>query len=154
MRLLFLVLCAGCSSGSSASPDLAPVCGYTVSGDVTGAGGCTYEDLCHPTSNDYEAVTVLGANLTSHFYVDGVFTVRSYSAAEMRLIDIRYDVGAKQYAAHKDLADSTASITIDALIAPKSNPCDGVAHGTATATLVEFDGTTAGSGRVTMALRF
>jgi hypothetical protein len=151
-----IALVTGCASSAS-NPDLAIPCRATLSGDVTAEESCSHLSLCHPTSNDYEAISVLTANMTIHLDVDGVYTVRSYGVADFRTIDIRVSSNGKQYAAARELAASTASLIVTSLVKPTATPCDGTPHGSASATLVEIDsqtGMASGTGSVSLALAF
>jgi hypothetical protein len=169
MRIvLLLALLAGCSSSSSTSgasdlaapPDLTMACMMGATGDATLASDCRVS-LCHPTSNDYESISSIGpvAQPIAHllFEVNGVFALRSYVAADLRAFDADVASNGKHYAANDALAGSSVTATITALTAPVTTPCDGIPHGTATATLIEYDqstGMATGTGRATMTVSF
>lgn len=166
LRPLILVLAwCGCSSSpaqpaadmTTAPADLAIACTYSVTGDVTLSGGGCTTSLCHPTSNDYESISIV-IPTAGHllFQVDGTFATRAYASAEFRAFDADISTSNKDYQANNQLAGSALSATVTALTAPTTMPCDGIAHATATATLVEYDQSTntPGSGRATLTVSF
>jgi hypothetical protein len=136
-------------------------CTMGATGDATLAVDCRVS-LCHPTTNDYESISLIGpvdqpiAHLL--FEVDGVFAPRSYVPADLRAFDVDLATNnGTHYAANNALAGSSLTATLTGLTAPVMSPCDGVPHGSATATLIEYSQTTGmatGTGRATMTVSF
>jgi hypothetical protein len=166
LPLLVVLAWCGCSSATTqpadmtvAGPaDLSVACMLAATGDATAASGCTVS-LCHPTSNDYESISAVGADAQSHvlFQVDGTFALRGYATADLRVFDVDLAANGKHYAANNMLAGSSLSATLTGLTAPSATPCDGIPHGTATAMAIEYDqstGMATGSGRATVTVTF
>lgn len=170
------IVVAGCTTGItapmdmatpppadlSATSDLGTGCTLAFSGDVNVTVACRIF-LCHPTDGMVEDLDLAGPiddprGPHAIFDVDGAFALRSYTRADLRSIDVGIMVGGKSYVARD--ANGTAAVTISGVQPPSgSDVCSGVAHGTATATLVELvteDGGTqsAGPGRVTVNATF
>jgi hypothetical protein len=165
MRLLgFYLLLAGCSSPRSSTadlamaPDMSQACTIVASGDVTMSIACR-NFLCHPPG--YEDLDLAGPvdmpEDHASFDVDGAFALRSYAAADLKRFDLglRSDAGTT-YRAQPTMAGSTVSLTLSNIVEP-GDPCTGVAHGSAQATLVEIDpltGMPSATGRVTATITF
>ena len=171
---LVVAMLGGCTTGitapmdmsaaadlSAAATDMTPGCTLAFSGDVNMTVPCRIF-LCHPTDGTFDDLDLagpVGDTTGAHaiFDVDGMFALQSYSAAQLRTIDVGINSATKSYRAQGGLG--TGAVTITAVTRPSMDPCDGAAHGTATATLVEFvtdDGGTssAGPGRVTLSATF
>ncbi|MDB4966714.1 MAG: hypothetical protein JWN44_2403 [Myxococcales bacterium] len=166
MRALALIVVAvvGCSSpGAREAPDLAGAsCMFASTGASVAAESCA-ATVCHPVGAGFESVSVTtSATFHGSFDVDGSLAVRSYTVAELRSFDILLDANGKKYAAGKGLsgrviAGSSAALTIASVTEPSGAGCGSGVHGSATATLVEYDpatGMPTGSGVVGVTLGF
>jgi hypothetical protein len=146
---------------SAAASDMTTGCTLAFTGDVNMTVPCRIF-LCHPTGGTFDDLDLAGpidnpTGAHAIFDVDGMFALQSYSAAQLRTIDVGIINGTKSYRAQGGLG--TGAVTITAVTRPSMDPCDGSAHGTATATLDEFvidDGGmgSAGPGRVTLNATF
>ncbi|MGZ3443775.1 MAG: hypothetical protein ACXVDD_29845, partial [Polyangia bacterium] len=95
----------------------------------------------------------------ARFNVDGMIALRTYTSAELLEIDVGVTVNGVDYRAESMYGSATLTIS-DVVARPSADPgCDGVMHGSATASLVELDdgdggGQVVGPGRVTLAATF
>jgi hypothetical protein len=172
--MLLAALVAGCSTGitapmdmgaaadlSAGANDMTTGCTLVFSGDVSMTVACR-PFLCHPTGENFDDLDLagpLGDTTGAHaiFDVDAMFALQSYAAGQLRTIDVGIMSATKSYRAQGGLG--TASLTITGVTRPSMDPCDGGAHGMATATLDEVvidDGgmTSPGPGRVMMTASF
>jgi len=170
-----LLALAGCTTGitapmdmgaggdlSAMANDMASGCSLAFTGDVNMTFACRVF-LCHPTGGDnYDDLALAGPvdNPTSAhaiFDVDGMFALKSYTRAELRTLDVGIIVGGKSYRAGDQFG--TGTVTVTDLTRPSASPCDGSAHGSATATLDELvdadgGGQISGPGRVMVSATF
>jgi hypothetical protein len=111
----------------------------------------------------FESVNVAtAATFHSSFDVAGALANRSYTVAELRSFDVLLEANGKHYAAGKGISGSTiagssAALTVTSVTEPSGMPCNGSAHGSATAMLVEYDpasGMPTGTGVVSVTLGF
>ena len=143
----------GCSSGitapadlrvasdlSAAASDLASGCTLTYSGDAAATIDCRVF-LCHPAgTTEYLDITGPIDNPTeanAHFNVDATYAVRSYTTADLSSFDAGIVLGGKRYSLQPTTPGATVTLTIDSVAEPTTDPCTGVAHGSAQTTLVE-----------------
>jgi hypothetical protein len=171
MRILALlagiavaVAVAGCSSPAGrGAPDASAMgCTFASTGASVAAESCTAA-VCHPMGAGYESVNVAtSSTFHSSFDVDGALAMRSYAVGELRSFDVLLSANGKQYAAGKSIsgtviAGSSATLTVTSVTEPSGMPCNGSAHGSATAMLVEYDpasGMPTGTGVVSVTLGF
>jgi hypothetical protein len=174
--LLLVAVGGGCSTGitapadmsaaadlSAAAGDMASGCTMTFGGDASLTASCN-TFLCHPTGGDnYDDLSLVGlnpsdpGNANAHFDVDGMFALRSYTSGELRSFNASVVINGIRYEAGN--GQGSATLTVTGMTRPSASPCDGGAHGTAQASLVEIDtndgGTTdVGPGRLTLAATF
>lgn len=171
-----LLALAGCTTGitapmdmgaggdlSATANDMASGCTLAFSGDINMTVPCRIF-LCHPTggTENYDDLDLAGPidnPMGAHaiFDVDGMFALKSYTRAELRTLDVGIFTATKTYRAGD--AFGTGTLTVTDITRPSASPCDGSAHGAATATLdeiVDEDGgtQTSGPGRVMMTATF
>src|SRR6476469_6036390 len=170
-----LLALAGCTTGitapmdmgapedlSATANDMASGCTLAFTGDVNMTVPCRIF-LCHPTGGDnYDDLDLAGpidnpTGAHAIFDVDGMFALKSYARAELRTLDVGIMTATKRYRAGD--AFGTGALDVYDITRPSASPCDGSAHGSATATLdelVDDDGgvTTSGPGRVMMTASF
>jgi hypothetical protein len=155
---------SGCSSpaGRGVPDGSAMGCTFASTGASVGAESCTAA-VCHPTGAGYESVNVAtSSTFHSSFDVDGALALKSYAVGELRSFDVLLSANGKQYAAGKSIsgriiAGSSATLTVTSVTEPSAMPCDGTAHGSASAMLVEYDpgsGMPTGTGVVSVTLGF
>jgi hypothetical protein len=172
--LLLAVVMGGCSTGitapmdmgapqdlSAAASDMTTGCTLAFTGDVNMTVPCRIF-LCHPTGGTFDDLDLAGpidnpTGAHAAFDADGMFALQSYTRAQLRSVDIGINSATKSYRAIDTIG--SAAVTISAVTPPSMDPCDGVAHGTATATLDEYvidDGGMAspGPGRVMLTATF
>lgn len=155
---LLLVAVAGCTTGITAPMDMAAPaandlpaatsdmtqgCTLAFSGDVPMTVACRIF-LCRPPDASGDQLDLAGpfpdnpTNAHAIFGVSGMLAVGSYARADLKIVDVGIMSGGKDYRAQA--TNGTAAVTISGVQAPNAtDPCSGVAHGTATATLVELD---------------
>jgi hypothetical protein len=175
MVVLSLLLAGGCSSGitgpadmsaaadlsASTVGDMSGSCTFVFSGDATLTVACR-PFLCHPTGGSYESLDLAGPvdnTYLAHaaFNVDGALAIKSYTNAELMQVDVGLTVNGVRYLVNGPFG--TASLTITDVTQPSADPCDGTAHGSAQASLVEIvdvdaGGQVQGPGRVTLNATF
>ena len=169
---MLLLAVGGCSSGIRALADLGVAADLSVGSDM--AGSCTLrfggdvsltlpcrDFLCHPPAPDnYDSLDLAGpidnpSAAHAIFEVGGSFALRSYTGAELKTLDVGVVVNGTRYGS----VASGTSLTISGMTRPSAEPCDGVAHGSAQASLVELDLTdggvnAVGPGRATLNATF
>src|SRR3954468_20215609 len=113
-----LLALAGCTTGitapmdlgaggdlSAAASDMATGCTLAFTGDVNMTVPCRIF-LCHPTggTDNYDALSLAGpidnpTGAHAIFDVDGMFALRSYARAELRVLDVGIMTASKWYRA-------------------------------------------------------
>jgi hypothetical protein len=176
--LLLAAAVGGCSSGitapgdmnvasdlSAGAGDMTGSCTFVFGGDVSLTTSCN-PFLCHPIGGgqNYDSVSLAGPfpdnphNAHARFSVDGTIALRTYPSAELLEVDVGVLVNGVTYRAEKVYGEASLTIS-DVPARPSADPgCDGVMHGTVTASLVERvdadGGQVTGPGRATLAASF
>ncbi len=146
------------ASSDVASGDGSDACTQTMTGDESATRACTFS-LCHPTGETYELLDVSSVDHIIRPGATGAFAVGSYAAADLDVMSsFEVYTSTTTYAARggpSPYPGQNVLVKLDSVVSPSQLPCDGKAHGTVDATLVELaaDGGV-GSGHVTVHVTF
>lgn len=153
--LLLLLVAAGC--GDTAPAQMMSACKQTFTGDESASFDCIHS-LCTPTG--YSFISLDSTGHVFHLTLsDALFAVGSYADGDLsESSTLSTSSAGKNYEAHAGkmpIPGQSIRLTLTEVKQPVQS-CDGVVHGSLTATLVEYDSATltAGPGRVNAAITF
>jgi hypothetical protein len=118
-------------------------CTQTFTGDETSTSPCLFS-LCHPTGASYEELDLSQTNHILRPAVDGAFAAGTYTDAMLSAAHSTFQVttASATYAARggaSALPGQQIHLVLTSVTSPSADPCDGLAHGTLDATLVQVD---------------